>query len=855
MMSSPNLTTLQYGGSIPAKRWMTRLLHELRLHGITPENDEGRADVIYYMNICAEGQFSTFLDNHASACEVVDRCSSLGQRVTETEYHKLVTAACLQFPQIFMESSVADGPLRQGAREPLSAYLARAMDKCREFRGVDVSAVDSSGHNKSVMEVVHGLADLEVRRECFTQGVMKDRSVSEACKTIRYTAQMIEERCRAVQRDEQDNEYEALKRFVELELGQPVKDVVSRFIARESSPQNLAYQAPRNPRPYSPPRPVIERSSHQPDQPVRPQEPRYTSQPRQQYTQPTSQGFRQDTQTHAPPAASGRGHGRETNRYSDTAGPGPSSQFLSSRNPFVSGLRKITDMSPGVRLCVRCGQEGHISPACMNQSLEPWETEKLRNLVFSSQTGMPHHQQPRQPPVQQSIAVHSAEWEGQRAPRFSGEFEHVDSPWRHIQDYQQPEKKDRVSETFSVSLVPPQYNSGTMRSTDITKEKRDECETLPDEKMSLGKVELVFDACVAGSGDPSRKRRRDGAGHVIEIDSADEGDGGSGRKATRGRKGKSGTVARKKGPAIIRGREGKGPFDWKELAEKTPVTMSLLDLYQISPEGAKSLQQISQRRTRKSNKTSETLIPDDTTPATTKLPKITAVNLLQLVPSLTVAKDSARAAATRERGPQPFRLTVDLRFNVNGVAAKPGGTASLTLFAPAVQVDQGAELSLVSRDLVSENDMVLYPLSAVGMGNWEFRTADGTRHSVSHFVSLQVEVGDIKRCIWAVVQSSSDMPGTETKLLLGLPWLFDVNCHINIRDWSIEIGDTELGEKRTVLNSGKLRMAVGHGILLVDNPANQDPGPGWTDDSTNDDSSGLSADDEYDDDVSEDSEN
>lgn len=88
---------------------------------------------------------------------------------------------------------------------------------------------------------------------------------------------------------------------------------------------------------------------------------------------------------------------------------------------------------------------------------------------------------------------------------------------------------------------------------------------------------------------------------------------------------------------------------------------------------------------------------------------------------------------------------------------------------------------------------------------------------MDHFVTLCVGVNDIWRTITCFVlpeTQSNILPNAGLQLLLGLPWLYAVNAHIDIRNFTIEIGDENMGEKTIHVHGPELVFCKDHNVLL-----------------------------------------
>ncbi|KAG5930942.1 hypothetical protein E4U60_006655, partial [Claviceps pazoutovae] len=105
----------------------------------------------------------------------------------------------------------------------------------------------------------------------------------------------------------------------------------------------------------------------------------------------------------------------------------------------------------------------------------------------------------------------------------------------------------------------------------------------------------------------------------------------------------------------------------------------------------------------------------------------------------------------------------------------------------AVVEGGGAEISIVSRAFVTKHKIPMYDLGSVRFKGLCMRTADGRQVKVTEFTVLEVNCQGIVRSIGAVV-TPDEQPRTQAVLILGLPWLYDVDAKFYIAGSKVTIG-------------------------------------------------------------------
>jgi hypothetical protein len=109
--------------------------------------------------------------------------------------------------------------------------------------------------------------------------------------------------------------------------------------------------------------------------------------------------------------------------------------------------------------------------------------------------------------------------------------------------------------------------------------------------------------------------------------------------------------------------------------------------------------------------------------------------------------------------------------------------------------------------------MTSFPLKKVGFGNLHMLTSDGRHTLVTDFVAIKVLCEGISWEIWAVMRPGP-YSNNDNKLLLGLPWLWDVNAYFDIQNSTLRIGDDARGEQKVDISGPLLSPMLAHRLTL-----------------------------------------
>jgi hypothetical protein len=105
-------------------------------------------------------------------------------------------------------------------------------------------------------------------------------------------------------------------------------------------------------------------------------------------------------------------------------------------------------------------------------------------------------------------------------------------------------------------------------------------------------------------------------------------------------------------------------------------------------------------------------------------------------------------------------------------------------------------------------------------------TADRNSSALLAYTSFMIGVNGIWRRVYAFIRPELKNNQGELSLLLGLPWLDDVDAKIHIRQSAIEIGDQSRGEKTVTLQGPIFVPSSEHRLILHPKNPNTRKTPG-----------------------------
>ena len=289
-----------------------------------------------------------------------------------------------------------------------------------------------------------------------------------------------------------------------------------------------------------------------------------------------------------------------------------------------------------------------------------------------------------------------------------------------------------------------------------------------------GNQVISLEAFVVG---PSRKRAC-----VNDVLNSDD-EHPEPKKTTKARRAR-GTRAVRALREII-GREGMGPIDYKQLAEKIQVPVNLLDLFQMSPDLSKAFRKLSTQVNVKKSKSKTAIAAVESVESASSIPTGSSsvsrnVHNVSATSSLVLSQPLMPRLRSDEKA---FRVPAVVKTQRSGDVIR-----QISLPAGTVQADQGSELNLISIGLVKAMHYKPLSLSSKGFSGLTMNTADGGSSALTHFVTFWLSVLGIWRKVNAFIHPyDREAAPKDPQLLLGLPWLESVDAKIGVRDCRIEI--------------------------------------------------------------------
>jgi hypothetical protein len=155
-----------------------------------------------------------------------------------------------------------------------------------------------------------------------------------------------------------------------------------------------------------------------------------------------------------------------------------------------------------------------------------------------------------------------------------------------------------------------------------------------------------------------------------------------------------------------------------------------------------------------------------------------------------------------------FKIPVTFRVRHQGKYTKVSMPIGMT------HGDQGSDMNLISEPLRKAMGFTVITLNSKGWSGLTMNTADGNSSPLSAYTTFMMGVNGIWRRVFAFIRPVSKGNEGELFLLLGLPWLDDVDAKIHIRQSAIEIGDRSIGEKPITLQGPVFVPSKEHRLIL-----------------------------------------
>ncbi|POS84036.1 hypothetical protein EPUL_004587, partial [Erysiphe pulchra] len=241
--------------------------------------------------------------------------------------------------------------------------------------------------------------------------------------------------------------------------------------------------------------------------------------------------------------------------------------YVEPENPYFNGSRSWNkSLGP---LCIRCGTVGHASPKCGSNAsslLENWEQAYLKEMVFSMDASMC------------MLQINDSQ------PQSVGKHYRDSNTWR---ENMTPQVEELGLEDFGRTKVNSKscvigFNDENSDSTQVDSNYETSVESdALNNFCNLSKL-----AAYLNEGENPRKHGRVDTEDLLNQDQPIP---------------KSAKKAHRRDQRALRplceivGRSVKGPINYTKLAEEIRVNVSLLDLFQISPELSRAIRNLSTR--------------------------------------------------------------------------------------------------------------------------------------------------------------------------------------------------------------------------------------------------------------------
>lgn len=507
-------------------------------------------------------------------------------------------------------------------------------------------------------------------------------------------------------------------------------------------------------------------------------------------------------------------------------GQNKSTNRNASKNGYINGSTKYRP-SDGP-LCFGCGIVGHIKPKCQNLQLQNWEQSCLKSIIYDrvpqfGESNMTYAIQDQFSEAQNTARrhlnphydLHCTSKEYQLPHYQSQDHHHLESrkniPYNYNDNYQstrRDQNRDNQSpDQGKINIQTQRYVHETDRELrneplKVHFEDQKDADCSLDQFARLNTSNntssgnMQSNACELGvqlesfSLGPSKKRQRINLEEIFIEETSKttcttNNDPDLARPIKQAKKLKK---ALKHLREIV-GREGCGPINYIDLAKRISIPINLLELWQVSPDAAKEFRRLSTRINKKKVKRSPTELFSNS-----------------------VNNDHPRSftntqSSSSER--KAFRVPVVAQAEANGKIMK------VALPKHISQADQGSEMNVISQGLVKALKLEKLCLGTRGFSGLTMNTADGGATELSHFVSFRIGVCGIWRRIDAFVRPVVKKGGElDLHLLLGLPWLHEVNANIFIRDSKIILGDSRLKEQIVEIQGPKFAASNSHKLIL-----------------------------------------
>lgn len=125
-------------------------------------------------------------------------------------------------------------------------------------------------------------------------------------------------------------------------------------------------------------------------------------------------------------------------------------------------------------------------------------------------------------------------------------------------------------------------------------------------------------------------------------------------------------------------------------------------------------------------------------------------------------------------------------------------------------------MNVISTRLSHHLFLEFIPLSKAGFSGMSMCTADNKEIALQHIVKFTLNIQGIIRPVQAfVAPPDNNTSASWFSLLLGIPWLYQVDATIRIRQFAVTIGDKNVGETpRDIAEAAELGFSKEHTLIM-----------------------------------------
>lgn len=212
-------------------------------------------------------------------------------------------------------------------------------------------------------------------------------------------------------------------------------------------------------------------------------------------------------------------------------------------------------------------------------------------------------------------------------------------------------------------------------------------------------------------------------------------------------------------------------LDIRKMIKETKIVLPLPHLAQLSPYYRNELKRLitpPRRQRQKKKATAETVLS-------------IKANVRDVSTEL---MDNIQKWRNRDKTHRAFSLPAAIRRDAK--------SEPYTIPRNEVIADQGSDINLIYRPLVARLQLPIMSVKQFQIPAIRMTVADGTKCDLQHWTHFEVKIQGIERKVWAFVCPTESQG---LSLLLGVPYLEEVDAQIKIKSNMIRIGDSKRGEE------------------------------------------------------------